>query len=80
MVRLDSATHQIEVRGSPVLVSSTVRTNVLDGINSLHDPDVAVEHVLVIVVLGLDDLVADLEPPSKALEAGLAGFGRVQYL
>ena len=52
----------------------------LDGINALDDPDVAVEHVLVVVVLGLDDLVADLEPPSEPLDAGLAGSGRVQYL
>src|SRR5208282_4525637 len=52
----------------------------LDGIDSLDDPNVAVEHVLVVVVLRLDNLVADLETPSEPLDKGLTGMGGVQYL
>jgi hypothetical protein len=37
----------------------------LDEIDSLDDPHVAIEHVLVVVVLGLDDLVAYLESPAE---------------
>src|SRR5215469_276062 len=42
----------------------------LNGINSLDHSDIAIEH----------DLVADLEPPSEALDAALARSARVQYL
>src|ERR1035437_3405309 len=52
----------------------------LDGINSLDDPHIAVEHVLVVVVLRLDHLVAYLESPSEPLHCGLTGMGWVQYL
>src|SRR5713101_3309375 len=52
----------------------------LDGINSLDDPDIPVEHVLVVVVLRLDDLVAYLETPSEPLHGRLTGSGWVQYL
>src|SRR5208283_3842729 len=38
------------------------------------------EHVLVVVVLRLDDLVADLETPSEPLHGRLTGSGWVQYL
>src|SRR4029077_6211267 len=38
------------------------------------------EHVLVVVVLRLDDLIADLEPPAEPLHGGLTGSGWVQYL
>src|ERR1019366_4603066 len=50
------------------------------GIDSLDDPDIAIDHVLVVVVLRLDDLVADLESPSEPLNGRLAGAGGVQYL
>ena len=51
----------------------------LDFINSLDDPDIAVEHVLVVVVLRLDDLVAHLESPSEPLDGGLTGANRVKH-
>ena len=49
-----------------------------DGIDPLDGADVAVEHFLLVAVLGLDDLVTDLEPPSKSLNGGLSGPNRVQ--
>ena len=47
----------------PVIVfhQSVIEANrnlLLNWINPLHDPDVAVEHVLVVVVFGLDNLVS----------------------
>ncbi len=47
------------------------RDLLLDHIDPLDDPHVAVEHVLVVVVLRLDDLVAYLESPSEPLDGGL---------
>ena len=45
----------------------------LDRINPLDNPYVPVEHILVVVVFRLDNLVVHLEPPSEPLDAGLAG-------
>ena len=44
----------------------------------LDDPDVPVEHVLAIVVLCLDNLVANLESPAEPLDRGLPRSGWVQ--
>src|SRR5271167_4610810 len=52
----------------------------LDRINPLNNSDVPVEDLLVVVVLGLDDLVAYLESPSEPLHRGLIRSGRVQDL
>ena len=47
----------------------------LYGIDALDDSHVAIEDVLVVVVLRLDDLVADLESPSEPLHGLLTGSG-----
>jgi hypothetical protein len=54
------------------------RNFMLNRINPLNDSDVPVEDLLVIVVFGLDDLVAYLEPPSEPLDGGFAVANRVQ--
>src|SRR5205823_144082 len=56
------------------------RNLMLDWVDAFNGSDVAVEDLLVIVVLRLDDLVANLESPSEPLDGGLAGSGWVQYL
>jgi hypothetical protein len=49
-----------------------------DGIDLLDGPDVAVEEFLLLVVLGLDDFVADLKALSESLRGRLAGANRFQ--
>ena len=52
----------------------------LDGIDPLYNPDIPVEDFLVVIVLSLDDFVANLPAPSKSLDAGLASSDWVEYL
>ena len=52
----------------------------LDGVDALDGSDIAVEYFLVVVVLRLDNFVADLEPPPEPLDNGLARLDWVQYL
>ena len=52
----------------------------LDHVDFLHNPDIAVEHVLVVIVLPLDHLVPHLGPPPEAYDGRLARPGRVQDL
>jgi hypothetical protein len=44
----------------------------IDWVDMLDDPDVPVEHILAVVILCLDDLVANLESPAEPLDGGLA--------
>src|SRR4029077_1055064 len=53
-----------------VLYSALVEADrdlMLGGVDALDSPDVAVENVLVVVVLGLEHLVAHPEPPPEPL-------------
>ena len=50
----------------------------LFGIDTDDLADVAVEDVFVIVVFGLDDLVAEAELPAELLDRGFVRAGRVQ--
>ena len=50
----------------------------LDQVDLRNLPNVAVEHVLVVVVLRLDDLVPDPEPPAELLHDWFLGPGRIQ--
>lgn len=43
-----------------------------DYIYSFHRSDFPVQHFFVVVILGLDELVAKLEPPSKSLNGHFA--------
>src|ERR1035438_1816782 len=54
------------------------RDFLLHGIDLLDHADVAVEDLLLLVVLRLDDFVPNLEPPSKSLRGGLTRTNRVQ--
>ncbi len=49
------------------------RDLMLNRIDPLNDSDVSVEHILVVVVLRLDDLVACLESPPEPLDGGRTG-------
>jgi hypothetical protein len=46
--------------------------------NLLDHADVAIEDLLLVVVLRLDDLVPDLEPPAKSLRGGFTETNRIQ--
>ena len=55
------------------------RDRALHRINRSDLPDVPIEHVLVIIVLGLDHLVPWPELPAKLLNHRLIGASRVQF-
>ena len=50
----------------------------LNWIDPLHDANIPVEDLLVIVIFGLDDLVAYLKPPAKPLDSRFAVARRVR--
>jgi len=66
----------VVINNQPVI--EPYRDFLLDGIDLLDHADVPVEHFLLVVVLSLDDLVSDLEPPAESLRGGLTGTNRVE--
>src|ERR1017187_9192222 len=66
----------VVVRHQPVV--EPYRDFLLDGIDLLDHADVTIEDFFFVVVLRLDDLVPDLEPPAESLRGGFTETNGIQ--